>query len=54
MHAAPEEPDRAREALGHYNRAMEELKAGDWSRIGAELDKLRTVIESLSRPRNDR
>ena len=31
MHAAPEEPDRAREALGHYNRAVEKLKAGDWS-----------------------
>ena len=54
MHAAPEEPDRAREALGHYNRAVEKLKAGDWSGFGAELDNLRTVLESLSRRRNDR
>ena len=47
-------PDRGREALDHYNRAMEKLKAGDWSGFGAELDNLRTVLESLSQLRNDR
>ena len=47
-------PERGREALDHYNRAMEKLKAGDWSGFGAELDNLRTVLESLSQLRNDR
>jgi hypothetical protein len=28
---------RAREALAHYDRAIERLKAGDWSGFGAEL-----------------
>ncbi|WP_245254418.1 UPF0182 family protein [Paraburkholderia sp. LEh10] len=38
---------RAREALAHYNRAIERLKAGDWSGFGAELDALRPLLESL-------
>src|SRR3954466_1722810 len=29
---------RAHEALGHYDRALERLKAGDWSGFRAELD----------------
>ena len=40
---------RAREALGHYNRALERLKLGDWSGFGAELDALRPLLEELSR-----
>jgi len=43
------ETDRAREALGHYDRAMEQLKTGDWGAFGAELDKLRSLLEELSR-----
>ncbi|MEM5436605.1 UPF0182 family protein [Paraburkholderia diazotrophica] len=39
--------ERAREALAHYNRALERLKAGDWSGFGAELDALRPLLESL-------
>ena len=31
---------RAHEALAHYDRAIERLKAGDWSGFGAELDAL--------------
>src|SRR5262249_26855252 len=42
------EADRAREALGHYDRAIEQLKAGDWAGFGAELDKLRPLLEELS------
>jgi uncharacterized protein len=42
--------DRAREALGHYNRAMGALKEGDWSGFGAELDKLRSTLEEPSKP----
>ena len=51
---APEEADRAREALDAYSRAMEKLKAGDWRGFGAELDRLRMVLENLSERRNDR
>ena len=32
---------RAREVLSHYDRALERLRAGDWSGFGAELDALR-------------
>jgi uncharacterized membrane protein (UPF0182 family) len=42
--AAPE-VDQTREALGHYDRAMERLRAGDWPGFGAELDKLRKILE---------
>jgi uncharacterized membrane protein (UPF0182 family) len=41
---------RAREALGHYDRAIERLKAGDWAGFGAELDALRPLLEQLNRP----
>jgi uncharacterized membrane protein (UPF0182 family) len=40
--------DRAREALSHYDRAIERLKAGDWRGFGAELDALRPLLEELS------
>src|SRR5260221_611954 len=39
---------RAREALSHYDRAIERLKAGDWAGFGAELDALRPLLEELS------
>jgi uncharacterized protein len=48
--AAPAQgsPDaRAGEALAHYNRAIERLKAGDWAGFGAELDALRPLLEAL-------
>lgn len=50
--AAPASPaeSRAREALAHYDRAVERLKAGDWSGFGAELDALRPLLEALGRP----
>jgi uncharacterized membrane protein (UPF0182 family) len=38
---------RAREALAHYDRAIERPKAGDWSGFGAELDTLRPLLEAL-------
>jgi uncharacterized protein len=40
--------DWGREALGHYNRALERLKAGDWAGFGAELDAMRAVLENAS------
>jgi uncharacterized protein len=42
--------DRARDALGHYDRAMKALKEGDWAGFGAELDKLRSTLEEPSKP----
>ncbi|NUA30773.1 UPF0182 family membrane protein [Cupriavidus basilensis] len=47
-------PDgRAREALAHYARAMERLKAGDWGGFGAELDALKPLLEALGAGRAD-
>ena len=37
----------ARQALSHYERAIERLKAGDWAAFGAELDALRPLLQSL-------
>jgi uncharacterized membrane protein (UPF0182 family) len=45
---------RARQALGHYDRAIERLKAGDWAGFGAELDALRPLLEALERPEGSR
>ena len=42
--------DRGHEALAHYNRAIEKMKAGDWSGFGAELDALRPLLEQLNKP----
>ncbi|SAK83923.1 hypothetical protein AWB75_05467 [Caballeronia catudaia] len=44
---------RAREALAHYDRAIERLKVGDWSGFGAELDALRPLLEALGAGRSD-
>ena len=38
----------ARDALGHYDRAIERLKAGDWTGFGTELDALRPLLEKLN------
>jgi uncharacterized protein len=43
------EDERAREALGHYDRAIDRLKAGDWSGFGAELEALRPLLETLGK-----
>jgi uncharacterized membrane protein (UPF0182 family) len=42
------EVDRAREALSHYNGAVEQLKSGNWAGFGAELNALRPLLEELS------
>jgi uncharacterized membrane protein (UPF0182 family) len=41
--------DRAREALDHYNQAMERLKSGDWAGFGTEFDAMRGLLEDMSR-----
>jgi uncharacterized protein len=43
---------RASEALRHYDRALERLKAGDWAGFGAELDALRPLLEQLGQGQN--
>ena len=40
---------RAGEALGHFDRAIDRLKVGDWGGFGTELDALRPLLEELSR-----
>ena len=35
--------EQAHDALEHYERAIDRLKAGDWSGFGAELDALRPL-----------
>jgi len=44
---------RAREALAHFDRAIERLREGDWSGFGAELDALRPLLEALGTGRSD-
>jgi uncharacterized membrane protein (UPF0182 family) len=39
---------QARDALAHYDRAIDRLKAGDWAGFGAELDAMRPLLEELS------
>jgi uncharacterized membrane protein (UPF0182 family) len=50
--SAPVEPhltdDRAREALSHFDHAIERLKAGDWGGFGSELNALRPLLEELN------
>ena len=41
--------DRAREALDHYNQAIEHLKTGDWAGFGTELDRLRALLQEMGR-----
>jgi uncharacterized membrane protein (UPF0182 family) len=41
--------DRARQALDHYNRAIEHLKSGDWAGFGTELDAMRGLLEAIAR-----
>jgi len=45
---------QARDALSHYDRAIERLKAGDWAGFGAELDSVRPLLEQLSQNPSDR
>jgi uncharacterized protein len=40
---------QARDALAHYDRAIDRLKAGDWAGFGSELDAMRPLLEELSR-----
>ena len=41
--------DRVREALDHYNQALERLKSGDWAGFGTELDAMRALLQNMNR-----
>jgi uncharacterized membrane protein (UPF0182 family) len=45
--AAGPASSQARDALAHYDRAIDRLKAGDWAGFGAELDAMRPLLEEL-------
>ncbi len=40
---------KAREALGHYEKATERLKSGDWAGFGAEFGALGHLLQELAR-----
>lgn len=42
--------DRAKAALAHYDKAIADLKAGDWAGFGSELDQLRPLLQQLGQP----
>jgi uncharacterized membrane protein (UPF0182 family) len=41
-------PAGAQEALDHYNKAMEYLKQGNWSKYGEELGNLKQILETMA------
>jgi uncharacterized membrane protein (UPF0182 family) len=44
-------PDLAAEARGHYERAIEAQRQGDWARYGEEIKKLGEVLERMGAKR---
>ncbi len=49
-----QDPRAVVEAFRHYNRALEQLKTGDWAAFGIELDRLGSVLEQLAQGEGDR
>ena len=41
--------DMAQEALDHYNKALDYLKKGDWANYGQELNKIRDILQSMTK-----
>ncbi len=39
----------AQDALNHYNRALEYMKSGDWANYGQELNKLRDILQRMTK-----
>ncbi len=40
--------DRAKEALEHYNKALQYLRENDWAGYGRELDQLKSILTEMS------
>jgi uncharacterized membrane protein (UPF0182 family) len=47
--AANSADNPAQQALDRYNKAMAQLKSGDWAGFGQELDAMRGLLEDMSR-----
>ncbi len=45
------EKEMAREALGHYSRAQELLRQGDWAGYGDELKKVEALLREMQKSR---
>ena len=45
---------RAKEALDHYNQAMERFKSGDWTGFGKEISVMRGLLEDIRRQSGSR
>jgi uncharacterized membrane protein (UPF0182 family) len=41
-------PSMAQEALNHYNKALDYLKQGNWSKYGEELSQLKQILENMT------
>lgn len=41
--------NQARQALEHYNQAMEHLKANDWAGFGAEIEAMHRVLNDMAK-----
>jgi uncharacterized membrane protein (UPF0182 family) len=41
--------NQAQQALDRYNKAMAQLKSGDWAGFGQEIEAMRGVLENMSR-----
>ncbi len=39
----------AQEALNHYNKALDYLKNGDWANYGQELDKIKDILQRMTK-----
>jgi uncharacterized membrane protein (UPF0182 family) len=39
---------KAKEALGHYNKAVEYLKQNDWNGYGKELMMMKAILSEMS------
>gem|GEM_PF-6146476 len=48
---APKVPlaQRAQKALEHYNKAMGDLKRGDWAGYGDQLKQLKEILQEMSK-----
>ena len=46
--AVPADASLARTARGHYERAIEAQRAGDWARYGEEIRRLGEALEKLA------
>jgi uncharacterized protein len=44
--------DKAKEALDHYNKAVQYLKESNWAGYGKELDQLKSILTEMSKKKD--